>query len=102
MQKLHDENLPSPNFLDDLVTDSTFAPFSDKLMLFHKMDMFSMKIRAFGNSLAVNGRHDIGVLYSRSLMNITQFVTEASSVMMENGWMEKPPEAAERQNLASK
>lgn len=102
MQKLHDENLPSPTFLDDLVTDSTFAPFSDKLMLFHKMDMFSMKIRAFGNSLAVNGRHDIGLLYSKSLMNITQFVTEASDIMMENGWMEKPPEAAERQNLASK
>ncbi|AGX06771.1 hypothetical protein B14911_13012 [Bacillus sp. NRRL B-14911] len=102
MQKLHDENLPSPTFLDDLVTDSTFAPFSDKLMLFHKMDMFSMKIRAFGNSLAVNGRHDIGLLYSRSLMNITHFVTEASDIMMENGWMEKPPEAAERQNLASK
>jgi hypothetical protein len=35
-------------------------------------------------------------------MNITQFVTEASDIMMENGWMEKPPEAAERQNLASK
>ncbi len=101
MQKLHDENLPSPTFLDDLVTDSTFAPFSDKLMLFHKMDMFSMKIRAFGNSLAVNGRHDIGLLYSRSLLNITQFVTEASDIMMENGWMEKPPEAAERENLAS-
>jgi Protein of unknown function (DUF3231) len=101
MQKLHDENLPSPAFLDDLVTDSTFAPFSDKLMLFHKMDMFSMKIRAFGNSLAVNGRHDIGLLYSRSLMSIARFVTDASDIMMENGWMEKPPEAAERQNLAS-
>jgi hypothetical protein len=101
MQKLHDENLPSPTFLDDLVTDSTFAPFSDKLMLFHKMDMFSMKIRAFGNSLAVNGRHDIGLLYSRSLMSIARFVTDASDIMMENGWMEKPPEAAERQNLAS-
>ena len=31
MQKLHDENLPTPSFLDDLVTTSTFSPFSDLL-----------------------------------------------------------------------
>ena len=55
IEKLHRENLPAPEFIDHLVTTSTFAPFSDKLMLFHKVDMFSMKIRAFGNSLAVNG-----------------------------------------------
>ncbi|MEH7108471.1 DUF3231 family protein, partial [Bacillus sp. JJ1764] len=42
MQMLHDEHLPTPSFLDDLVTTSTFSPFSDKIMLFHKMDMFSM------------------------------------------------------------
>lgn len=102
MQKLHDENLPSPTFLDHLVTNSTFSPFSDKLMLFHKMDMFSMKIRAFGNSVAVNGRHDIGLLYSKSLMKISLFVEEAAKIMIENGWMEQPPKAADRGNLASK
>ncbi|MGM0904886.1 MAG: hypothetical protein ACQEXB_28050 [Bacillota bacterium] len=44
MKMLHKDNLPSPSFLDDLVTTSTFSPFSYKLMLFHKMDMFSMKM----------------------------------------------------------
>lgn len=96
MQKLHDENLPSPAFLDDLVTSSTFSPFSDKLMLFHKMDMFSMKMRAFGNSVAVNGRHDIGVLYAKSLMKISVFVEDAARIMIEKGWMEQPPYAAVR------
>jgi len=70
MKKLSDENLPAPPFLDHLVTSSTFAPFSDKIMLNHKMDMFSMKIRGFGNSMAVSARHDFGLLYSRSLLNI--------------------------------
>ncbi|MGZ0880288.1 DUF3231 family protein, partial [Priestia megaterium] len=68
----------------------------------HKVDMFSMKIRAFGNSLAVNGRHDLTLLYGRSLMNIANFVKDASNIMMENGWMEIPPEAVDRKNLASK
>ncbi|MEH7095540.1 DUF3231 family protein [Neobacillus vireti] len=101
MQKLSDENLPSPPFLDHLVTASTFSPFSDKLMLFHKMDMFSMKIRAFGNSVAVNGRHDVGIIYSKSLMKISLFVEEAAKLMIEKGWMEQPPKAVDRKNLAA-
>ncbi|SMQ86590.1 Protein of unknown function [Bacillus sp. OV166] len=101
MQKLHDENLPTPSFLDDLVTTSTFSPFSDKLMLFHKMDMFSMKIRAFGNSAAVNGRHDIGLMYTKSLMKVSQFVEGAAKIFVEKGWMEQPPHAVDRKKLAS-
>ncbi|NYE08720.1 hypothetical protein F4694_005569 [Bacillus niacini] len=96
MQKLHDENLPSPPLLDHLVTNSTFSPFSDKIMLFHKADMFSMKLRAFGNSVAVNGRHDVGLVYTKSFAKISLFCEEAAKLMIENGWMEKPPYAAER------
>ncbi|WP_144549696.1 DUF3231 family protein [Bacillus sp. X1(2014)] len=101
MQKLHDENLPAPSFLDDLVTTSTFSPFSDKLMLFHKMDMFSMKIRAFGNSVAVNGRHDVGLVYTKSFVKISEFVENAAKIFIEKGWMEQPPHAPEREKLAS-
>lgn len=102
MNVLHNQNLPSPEPLDYLVTTSAIAPFSDKLMLFHKMDMFSMKIRAFGNSVAVNGRHDIGLLYTKSLMNISLFVEDAAKIMLENGWFEQPPIAVDRENLTNK
>lgn len=101
MEKLHNEDLPSPSFLDSLVTTSTYAPFSDKLMLFHKMDMFAMKIRSFGNSAAVNGRHDIGLMYSKALMQISTFVEDAAKIMIENGWLEQPPYAVKRENLAN-
>lgn len=101
MAKLHKEDLPTPSFLDHLVTKSTFSPFSDKIMLFHKADMFSMKIRAYGNSAAVDGRHDIGLMYTKSLMSIAQFVEEAAKIMIENGWMEQPPFAVDRNLLAN-
>lgn len=100
-KKLNDENLPAPSYLDDLVTTSTTAPFSDKLMLFHKMDMFSIKIRSFGNSAAVNGRHDIGLIYTKAMMKNAVFVEEAMKLMIENGWMEQIPQAAEREKLTS-
>lgn len=70
-------------------------------MLFHKMDMFSMKMRAFGNSVAVNGRHDLALLYGKSMTNISRFVKDAADIMMENGWMETPPEAVDRNHLNS-
>ena len=101
MKKLNDENLPAPSYLDDLVTTSTTPPFSDKLMLFHKMDMFSIKIRSFGNSAAVNGRHDIGLIYTKAIMKNAIFVEEAMKIMIENGWMEQIPQAAEREKLTS-
>lgn len=97
MQQLEQVNLPSPSFIDDLVTTSTVSPFSKKLMLYHKVDMFSMKIRAFGNSVAVSGRHDIAFMYARSFMNISLFLEDATKILIENGWMEKPPEAVDRE-----
>jgi hypothetical protein len=96
MEKLHIENLETPSFLDHLVTTSTFPPFSDKIMLFHKVDMFSMKIRSFGNSLAVNGRRDISLLYGRTLVNIGLFVDDGANILIEKGWMESPPMAFDR------
>jgi hypothetical protein len=100
--KLHKENLPFPSQIDHLVTTSTFSPFSDKIMLFHKVDMFAIKIRAFGNSMAVNGRRDIGLMYTKSLAEVSFFVEDGAMILIENGWMEQPPKAIDRIDLASK
>lgn len=100
-EKLTIDNLPFPARLDHLVTDSTFPPFSDKLMLTHKVDMFSMKIRAFGNSIAVNGRRDLGLMYGRALTNVFLFVDDGANLLIDHGWMEQPPKAIDRKHLSS-
>ena len=102
MDKLHHDNLPSPGLLDHLVTSSTTSPFSDKIMLFHKADMFAMKVRSFGNSMAVNGRKDIALLYGKALMKVALFAEDAADLLIENRWMEQPPQAANRNKLTSK
>jgi hypothetical protein len=96
-RKLQIEHLQSPSLHDHLVTTSNVPPFSDKIMLFHKVDMFSMKIRAFGNSLAVNGRKDIGILYGKSLINNSLFVEDGANILIEKQWMESPPKAEKRE-----
>ncbi|MBS4214773.1 DUF3231 family protein [Bacillus sp. FJAT-29953] len=95
-EKLHIEHIQSPAFLDHLVTPSTYPPFSDKIMLFHKVDMFAMKIRSFGNSLAVTARRDIDMLYARTLINIGLFVDDGMNILIDKGWLESPPKAYDR------
>ncbi|MEK5520548.1 DUF3231 family protein [Heyndrickxia sp. FSL W8-0423] len=100
-KKLHKDHLPSPSLLDHLVSTSTDSPFSDKLMVFHKIDMFSMKVRSYANSLSANGRKDLATMYSRFLIEIGLFVEDGMNIMIENDWMERPPEAVDRDHLAS-
>ncbi|WP_394234334.1 DUF3231 family protein [Niallia oryzisoli] len=95
-EKLHLEHLQSPSYLDHLVTTSKYPPFSDKIMLFHKADMFSIKIRSFGNSLAVSPRRDLALLYGRTLINIGLFVDDSANILIEKGWLEAPPQAFDR------
>ncbi|PMC34535.1 hypothetical protein CJ195_23010 [Bacillus sp. UMB0899] len=95
-EKLHIAHIQSPTFLDHLVTTSKYPPFSDKIMLFHKVDMFAMKIRSFGNSLAVTARRDLNMLYARTLVNIGLFVDDGMNILIDKGWLESPPQAQDR------
>lgn len=99
---LHKEDLPSPHLLDDMVATSTFSPFSDKLMLFHIIEAFVIRMRSYGNSLAANGRHDIGLMYSKLLAELAVLANQGSKILLENGWMELMPHAADREDLSSK
>ncbi|MGY0694055.1 DUF3231 family protein [Virgibacillus sp. FSP13] len=95
-KKLSEDSLPSPTLLDHLVTTSTTPPFSDKLMVFHKIDMFSMKIREYANGSSLDGRKDIGALYARCILDVSLYVEDGANIMIDHNWMEQPPEAPNR------
>ncbi|SFD41396.1 Protein of unknown function [Lentibacillus persicus] len=101
-EMLNRDNLPSPPLLDDQVMTSTFSPFSDKLILSHKIDMFSMKIRSYANASSLNGRRDIGAMYARFLASTGLYVEDAANVMIQHGWMEQPPLASDRTDIAKR
>jgi Protein of unknown function (DUF3231) len=98
-KKLSEDSLPSPSLLDHLVTTSTTPPFSDKLMVFHKIDMFSMKIREYANGASLNGRKDIGALYARCLLDVSLYVEDGANIMINHNWMEQPPSAPDRNQI---
>ncbi|MCR2804311.1 DUF3231 family protein [Paenibacillus soyae] len=99
---LQDENLTSAPLLDPLVHTSTQAPFSDKLMMFHKLDMFTVRIRAYANALSMSARHDIAAKYGRLILEVGNYVEDGANIMIDHGWMEQPPAAADRGALVRK
>ncbi|WP_276356045.1 DUF3231 family protein [Cohnella caldifontis] len=98
---LEKEDLPAPPLLDSYVTTSTSPPFSDKLMMSHKLDMYSMRVRAYGNALAFTTRHDLSLKYGRLLLEVGNYVEDGANILISHGWIEEPPQAVDRQALAA-
>ncbi len=98
-KKMHKDHLPYPYLLDNLVTSSTVAPFSDKLMMAHKIDMFSMKIRSYANAMSLSTRRDLSGMYSKMIMDVGLFVEDGANIVINRGWMEQPPSAIDRNKL---
>jgi len=92
--------LPSASSWGTESTDSTIPPFSDKLMMFHITSLIAAGIGHYGRSLGSSPRHDLGVAYTRLIAEIAAFSDDAAKIMIENGWMEQPPQAADRNQLA--
>ncbi|MBD2871732.1 DUF3231 family protein [Paenibacillus sp. IB182493] len=96
------EQLSSPPIFDPMVTTSTVAPFSDKLMMFHKLDMFAMRIRGYGNALSMCARHDFAEKLARLSIEVGNFVEDGANIMIDHGWLEQPPQAVDREELVTK
>jgi hypothetical protein len=96
---LAEDNLPAPNNWDAVPTDSTIPPFSDKLMMFHIAGLNGAGIGYYGASLGVSSRRDLGAHYSRLTTEVIQFAEDGVNIMIDNGWLEKPPQAPDRQAL---
>ncbi|GAB4074490.1 hypothetical protein GCM10028778_19930 [Barrientosiimonas marina] len=99
---LHKNDLSGVNALTDEVTDSTVAPFSDKLMMYHVSALIASGIGQYGISMSTSPRRDLGVDYARLMAEIAKYANDGAKMMIQNGWMEQPPEAADRQKLAKR
>ncbi|MFD1953029.1 DUF3231 family protein [Paenibacillus thailandensis] len=97
---LHKDDLSSIPLMNHLVTDSTVSPFSDKLMVTHKMDMFTMRTRTYGNALSFSARHDVTAAFARFIIEVGNYVEDGANTLIDMGWMEQPPQAADREALS--
>lgn len=98
---LHDHYLPTSSMIwTSEVTDSTEAPFSDKLMMKMITTLISSGMSSYGLAMSMSARRDLGAKYARLLTEVAQYADDGAEIIIKNGWMEQPPIAANRKDLA--
>jgi hypothetical protein len=94
------EEIPIPATSESYVTDSTTAPFSEKLMMFHIVALAATAISDLGTALADTFRSDIQTTYLRLLPETLKYSASGANIMIKNGWLEQPPQVINHENLA--
>ncbi|WP_108672058.1 DUF3231 family protein [Peribacillus acanthi] len=81
------------------VTDSTISPFSERLIMFFINSSNQLGLTSISYAMSVSLRKDLSVHYSRFIAEIMKYGAQGLELMVKRGWMEKPPESADRKNL---
>lgn len=99
---LTENNLPSPPSWESEITNSSIAPFSDKLMLFHTQLLVNYAIGYYGASLAGSFRRDLSAKVTQVIGEDLLLVEDGVNIMIDNGWLEQIPQADDREELVKK
>ncbi|MFB3162595.1 DUF3231 family protein [Neobacillus sp. 179-J 1A1 HS] len=94
------DSLSIPMGFEQEVTDSTESPFSDKLMMFHFNLMIYAGVGNYGIAISESQRTDLVVDYSRFNIEVLKLSEDGANLMIQNEWLEQPPLAANRRDLA--
>ncbi|MEH7074269.1 DUF3231 family protein [Neobacillus drentensis] len=97
---LHKENLPVPMSWESEVTTSQDSPFSDKLMMYHMGFLGQAAQVYYGTGLAGAMRTDLAVVYEKTILKTLTLTKSWFDIMVENKWLEQPPLAPNRDELA--
>lgn len=82
---------PTPAWNDMVVTDSTVAPFSDKLMMATIMLTIEGGMRFYGIGLDLDTRHELVAKFIRLMIEVGKYGADGINIMIDNGWLEQPP-----------
>jgi hypothetical protein len=96
---LQNDNLPAPMTWEIEVTNTTEAPFSDKLMLFHTVALTTIGMGSYGVAISQSMRRDLVADYIRLTAEIGTFCDDGAELMIKHKWLEKIPGAIERDAL---
>jgi len=94
-----DEGITIPSSSDSFVTDSTVAPFSEKLMLTHMLVLGSSGVSSLGMAMAESLRSDLYIKYLRFSAESMKYTQKGSKIMIDNEWLEQPPNMLKHKDL---
>ncbi|MEH7332417.1 DUF3231 family protein [Neobacillus drentensis] len=82
------------------VSTSTVSPFSEKLIMNLVTILNTQGITYIGHAIATSARIDLAIEYTKLIPEILQYGKEGTDILIERGWMEEPPHAPNRKELA--
>ena len=100
--KLEESYLTVPMTWATEITNSTTKTFSDKIMMFYTSGLTGLSIGYYGTGLAQSPRVDLGILYNKLSVDIQLYSEDGANIMIQNKWLEQPPMASDRDELARK
>lgn len=96
---LEKDFLAAPTSWNISVTTSTESPFSDKLIALHMSTLCSFGIGIYGLSASQCLRSDVTSSFVKAAANTTSYGKDWVDIILDNGWLERIPEAADRKEL---
>jgi len=93
------EDIPVPSSSDYFVTDSTVAPFSEKLMLTHMLVLSSAGVASLGMALSENLRVDLETKYLTYISENMKFSKKGANILIDREWLEQPPTVLKHKDL---
>ncbi|WP_100374299.1 DUF3231 family protein [Bacillus sp. FJAT-45037] len=91
---------PMPS--DICITDSTTAPFSDKLIMFHMSLLNATGTGNYATAAAVSQRSDLTLNYERLSLEVAQYTKDGADILIDNAWLEQTPGTTDKDQLTKK
>jgi hypothetical protein len=70
--------------------------------MFHISAMIAAGIGNYGAAMSASPRKDIGIKYASLIPEIALYAEDGANIMINNSWLEEPPMADDRDQLAGK
>ncbi|WP_251027869.1 DUF3231 family protein [Bacillus sp. ISL-41] len=96
------DGVPLPSTWDSAISQSIVPPFSDKLMMFQTNSLSAISVGGYGTAIGASLRKDIGGHYTRLVTEILQYANDGIKIMINNRWMEQPPQNVDREALRNR
>ncbi|MGG0453349.1 DUF3231 family protein [Priestia megaterium] len=93
------ENLHLPKSVETEVTNSTVSPFSERLMLLQTGFFYGVAVTYYNAALISSMRADISIINEKAALTSLWMFNRIGKEMIDNQWLEQPPQADDRKRL---
>ncbi|RBP96429.1 uncharacterized protein DUF3231 [Cytobacillus firmus] len=71
-------------------------------MMFLIASITAAGVMDFGIAIGASVRKDLAIQYGKMMIKVGDFADEGAKIMIDNDWLEKPPQSLDREKLRNK